>query len=158
MSEPDQFRVFHQTCAKCGDVTPRAHAMECSGEGARLQNIFGTPREMSNDNGPLDHDRWLTMDTYYDRDTSGDRSKAVLILDEVCRSARVIRETISGYIQSEDGKAWYHPLKSKRKFTYIHLEQDIKITFRRKARRAELAALKVKLSPAEADMATVDPP
>lgn len=154
--------AFHQTCAKCGEATSRAHAMECSGEGVRLQNMFGTPREMSNDVGLRYQDRLLNlMDTYYDRGTPEDKTKALLIFDEVCFSARVIRESISGYIQSDDGKAWYHPLKSKRKFSYVHHKQDIKITLRRKARRAELAALKVRIAKGPTvsqQVATFEPP
>lgn len=35
-----------------------------------------------------------------------------MILDEVHNSARVIRETISDYIQLDDEIYWYFPLKS----------------------------------------------
>lgn len=118
--------TFHQRCKKCGEETSRAHAYHCSGELERLVRLF-----------PQVYDRYTSsvesrntlfpdfllnwMDAIYLNDDVKDKKEALAVLTEVAVSASNIRSNISGYVQSEEGnKGWYHPLKSKKKFMFIH--------------------------------------
>ena len=128
--------AFHQECKLCGEATTREHAARCSGEDSRLQRVFPLQFESySQRYDPavvLFQDYLLNeMDVFFSRRHGGDRAKAIEIFSEMATCARNIRSSVSGYVQSVDGKAWYHPLKSKRKFSYVYHRQDQSVTVRR---------------------------
>lgn len=131
--------AFHQACNKCGEPTSRDHAMECSGELRRLTRLF-----------PRRHDSYVSqhqtsppeisfidfllnrMDTLFASKKNIHRDRALVIFRELAETARTIRRDISGYIATEDGRAWYHPSKKVRS-SYKHYAQNIRITLQRKA-------------------------
>lgn len=141
--------AFHQECQQCGEVVTRAHAMECSGEEARLQRAFADLHasyvQSQNSEAIIFQDFLLNhMDALYASRSEGDRERALVLLVEMSKAARRIRSSVSGYIQSEDGRAWYHPLKSKHKLSgYTHYRQNAQVAERREAIRAAHPVLRV---------------
>lgn len=160
--------AFHQDCEQCGKTVTRAHAMECSGEEARLQRTFADLHAryvQSPDSDAIIFQDFLlnTMDDLYASRSDGDRERALVLLEELSKSARRIRSSVSGYIQSADGRAWYHPLKSKHKIIsgYVHYRQKAHVGARREAIRAAHPVLRVGRPPRKpqpTSVAPFDPP
>jgi len=104
--------TFHQACARCGTAVSRAHAWECSGEERKLKDHF--PREW-HEFEQYEHRNSLIFpdfvmnkmdDAYESRHTDyGD-----VIFRTILDSAKTIRDVVSGYVRSEDGRTWSHPL------------------------------------------------
>lgn len=141
--------AFHQDCEQCGETVTRAHAMECSGEEARLQREFADLHaryvQSPEWEAIIFQDFLLNhMDALYASRSEGDREKALVLVAELSKAARRIRSSVSGYVQSVDGRAWYHPLKSNSKLSgYTHYRQKAHVGARRAAIRAAHPVLRV---------------
>ena len=160
--------AFHQDCKKCGETVTRAHAMQCSGEEARLQCTFEELHaryvQSPEYKYTIFQDFLLNiMDMLYASRSTGDRERAMIIFSELSQSARCIRNTVSGYMQSVDGRAWYHPLKSTHKIRrYIHYRQKANVAVRSAAIRAAHPARRVGRPPrqviSQSNVTSFEPP
>ena len=134
--------TFHQPCSKCGEPITRIHAAECSGEGTRLETqfpeLFILYVESCEESRDLLFSDFVLnrMDYVFSKKHTVDREEAIAIMNHMSSYAKVIRATVSGYEQSEDGQ-WSHPLK-KKVFKLVHYRSDpAKLAQRAKKRKLE---------------------
>jgi hypothetical protein len=113
--------TFHQECARCGRQVSREHAWQCSGEEAALRTWF--PREAAAHARSPDSASILFADFLANK---MDRAKENNSPDYVNRvfkalsnSAKNIRDRVSGYVPSEDGRSYYHPDRYGKRFVTI---------------------------------------
>lgn len=119
--------AFHQKCSKCGDECSREHAIVCSGEAMRLMGRFSHLYNMFRQTqvcGPLLFQDFLLnrMDALYHSRAQVLYQEAQDILAELIETAKCIRGTISGYVQTE--RSWFHPQKKKRLAAFIVLNKQ----------------------------------
>lgn len=99
--------TFHQPCAQCNSDVSRQHAFQCSKESERLQLLFANEYQAycRNANATVisfpDH-LLNTMDTAFSvhQQQYGDQ-----LFQEMLQSAKTIRDSISGYQRTEDGRS-----------------------------------------------------
>jgi hypothetical protein len=136
--------AFHQACKKCGQETSRKHAALCSGGEFYLQSQFqGLYAEFNRrrDTKSLLFQDFLLnkMDGLYLSAATVDRQLSAKILEKMVVYAKAIRSLVSGYVQTQDGRSWYHPDKRRRKkIAYRRYRQSASIT----RQRAHIALLR----------------
>ena len=113
--------TFHQPCKSCNLEVSREHAIQCSGEDWNLRVMYPDFvqqwQEYQNSAvlGKLLFHEFLCvkMESVYAVGTKPEKELAKAMFSELSNTAKKIRNEISGYEKTQDGRAWFHPLKKK---------------------------------------------
>jgi hypothetical protein len=113
--------TFHQSCKQCGQPVSRAHAWQCTGAEQTLRNEFG--RELTAYQRFPQKDSILFPDFLLNR---MDRTLAAnnhrygdTLFKALSSAAKVIRDRVSGYVLTSDGRSYYHPDRIRKASHYI---------------------------------------
>lgn len=121
--------TFQQACAKCenGTEVTRAHATQCSGVEQRFHRLYSSDYEeyqqsQSQQNITFQDFLLNKMDKFFiSRDN---KLKALQILTDMVTTAKTIRETVSGFKQSETNrKHWYFTRREQQQDHYYKKTQ-----------------------------------
>lgn len=120
--------AFHQECAVCGQACSREHASICSGDALRLVCRFPQLHQVYRHDPQVSisilfQDYLLNrMDALYCSRDPVLWQEAQDIMQELIVSAKAIRGSVSGYVQTE--KTWYHPAKKKLVASFLLLNKQ----------------------------------
>ena len=105
--------TFHQRCKQCLAPVSRSHAWQCSGELNRLVHTY--PDEYAAFSARQNTAGWSFPDylcNAMDKALSTkpiDQARGDGLFQALAQAATVIRDTVSGFERTEDGRSWFHP-------------------------------------------------
>ncbi len=133
--------TFHQPCQVCGEEVTRSHALSCTQVEDDLRTRFPALAVKWNEEQRANEPRMSgkvlfndflanTMDQLYRFRRKRERGLATEILSALAQAAKRIRNEVSGYIPTEDGRSFFHPLKKPRARPYRVYPQNQNIVER----------------------------
>jgi hypothetical protein len=113
--------LTRQAIACCGSQVSREHAWQCSGEEAALRNLFpseAAAHAQSNNNASILFADFLA--NKMDRAKESDRPDYVdRVFQTLSGAANAIRDRVSGYAPTEDGRSFFHRDRFGKRFVSI---------------------------------------